>query len=1096
MRFSTTSASRNWLATLAFALLAGAPLIASEVPVAGPLDVRCSGSGPGLTHWFDGMAPIDPEAAWSMMCWVKTDGQNQAYTLIAGFGDGVEIGGAERFFALYPNGVHFWSAESDVEMGPAPDPGRWQHLAATWDGLVLSLYRDGAAVGKPKRMSFTRCAALAKVAPPSPWLRGRCFAGQVARFAVYDRCLDQSSIAELGKSSEGLERLVFTPTPGGATPEVALLIPVRGQRGLQSLQDSATIPAPPAMPVPKGKPSAHPSAPNPQPDGDGGLLLRGGWRMADGTTVTSTPGEICAPGFDAGSWWNATVPGTALTTLVDQGVYPDPLHGRNNLSIPDDLARRNWWYRVPVAVPAAAANRSVWLTFNGINYHAEAWLNGIRLGEMTGAFTRGTFDVTAALRKDGANILAVRVWPPPHPGHPHEQSFLAGDGPNGGDQTFDGPTFFCTEGWDWIPGIRDRCTGIWQDVVLRHSGGAVIADPQVITELPLLPDTSRADITIRTEVRNVGVGEEKVVLSGEIGDISFAIGATLAPGERRTLSVSPAQFPQLGMSKPRLWWPNGYGEPALYDLRLQLNDDKGRLLDSRQLRFGVRTLSYEFDPHLVVKVNGRRILCKGGNWGMDDALKRVSRERLEPYVRMHRDANLTMIRNWCGQSTEETFFQLCDEYGLMVWNEFWMTTDGWNVDPLDAEVMLDNVSDTVRRFRNHPCIALWCGRNEGVPPPRINERLAHVLEDLDGTRHYQANSRDLHLLNSGPWSYIDPVRYYTERAKGFSSELGLHSVPSVEAVRAMLDGADQWPPNDAWAYHDLHITGNGDAHGYLNAISGGYNGAASLDEFCRRAQMVNYVNYRAMFEAWNAHLWKPCSGLLIWMSHPSWPSMAWQLYAQDYEANGSLFGVKKACEPLHIQLNLPDDGVQVINHRFDNLEKIGISAVVVSLDGRRLWEKSQVVDAAPSACTGVFSVQWPDEPTSPVEFLRLEMRSQRGELISDNFYWHSPQFSDQRFLARLTKAPVQLQLTSEDDKGWKRLHVRIANPGRQVALMIQLTPVGADGQRILPAYASDNFISLLPGEERNVVIEVERDRAPSGTALRVEGWNVDRQLVH
>jgi len=498
----------------------------------------------------------------------------------------------------------------------------------------------------------------------------------------------------------------------------------------------------------------------------------------------------------------------------------------------------------------------------------------------------------------------------------------------------------------------------------------------------------------------------------------------------------------------------------------------------------------------VVKVNGRRILCKGGNWGMDDALKRVSRERLEPYVRMHRDANLTMIRNWCGQSTEEAFFQLCDEYGLMVWNEFWMTTDGWNVDPLDAEVMLDNVSDTVRRFRNHPCIALWCGRNEGVPPPRINERLARMLEDLDGTRHYQANSRDLHLLNSGPWSYIDPVRYYNERAKGFSSELGLHSVPSAEAVRGMLDGADQWPPNDAWAYHDLHITGNGDAHGYLNAISSGYNGAASLDEFCRRAQMVNYVNYRAMFEAWNAHLWKPCSGLLIWMSHPSWPSMAWQLYAHDYEANASLFGVKKACEPLHIQLNLPDDGVQVINHRFDNLEKLGISAVVVSLDGRRLWEKSQLVDAAPSACTGVFNVQWPDEPTSPVEFLRLEMRDQRGELISDNFYWHASQFSDQRYLARLARAPLQLQLTSEEDKGWKRLHVHIANPGRQVALMIQLTPVGADGQRILPAYASDNFISLLPGEERSVVIEVERDRAPSGSGLRVEGWNVERQLVH
>jgi hypothetical protein len=162
-----------WTFTVLFASI----LAATDLPVAGPLDARCRGAGPGMTHWFDGMAPIDPEAPWSIVCWVRTESQNDPYTLIAGFGDGVEIGGAERFFALYPNGVHFWTAESDVEMGPALEMARWQHLAATWDGMVLSLYRDGAMVGRPKRMSFTRAAALAKIAPPSPWVRGRTFAG-------------------------------------------------------------------------------------------------------------------------------------------------------------------------------------------------------------------------------------------------------------------------------------------------------------------------------------------------------------------------------------------------------------------------------------------------------------------------------------------------------------------------------------------------------------------------------------------------------------------------------------------------------------------------------------------------------------------------------------------------------------------------------------------------------------------------------------------------------------------------------------------------------------------------------------------------------
>ena len=1096
MRTTLASRSARRLMPLILMVVLSSAGVATDLPVAGPLDVRCRGAGPGLTHWFDGMAPIDPEAPWSIVCWVKVEAQNDPYTLIAGFGDGVEIGGAERFFALYPNGVHFWAAESDVEMGGGLELARWQHLGATWDGIVLSLYRDGVLSGRPRRMSFTRAAGLAKIAPPSPWVRGRTFAGQVARFAVYDRCLDDATLASLAKSSDGLDHLTFEPTAEGETPEVALLTPVRGQRGLQSLQDTATIPALPS-PLPLPARPAAPRAVGPMAsDADGGLVLRGGWKMADGTAVTATATEICAAGFNAASWYDATVPGPALTTLVDQGVYPDPLHGRNNLAIPDDLARRNWWYRLAFSPPPLRAGNVSWLTLNGINYHAEVYLNGTKLGEMTGAFARGIFDTTAVLRRDGPNVLAVRVWPPPHPGHPHEQSFLAGDGPNGGDQTFDGPTFFCTEGWDWIPGIRDRCTGIWQDVLLHESGAVVLADPQVTTALPLLPDTSRADLTVSTEVRNTTNSEQQVVLSGEIGEITFAVGATLKPNETRILTATNAQCPQLTMLKPRLWWPNGYGEQALYDLHLTLADGGGHKLDQRTVRFGIRTLSYEFDPHLVVKVNGHRILCKGGNWGMDDALKRVSRERLEPYVRMHRDANLTMIRNWCGQSTEEAFYQLCDEYGLMVWNEFWMTTDGWNVDPLDAEVMLANVSDTVRHYRNHPCIVLWCGRNEGIPPPRINERLGRMLDQLDGTRYYQANSRELHLLTSGPWSYIDPVRYFTERARGFSSELGLHSVPSADAVKSMLEPADQWPPNDAWAYHDLHITGNGDAHGYLQAIATGYGGASGLDDFCRRAQMVNYVNYRAMFEAWNAHLWKPCSGLLIWMSHPAWPSMAWQLYSQDYEANGSFFGVKKACEPLHVQLSLPDDAVTVINNRFESLDKVGVSALVESMDGRRLWEKSQVIDAGPSAATGVFNVQWPDEPTSPVEFLRLEMHGQHGELISDNFYWHANQFADQHYLNRLAHVQLAASLTRETFAFGTHLQLHLANPGRLAALMVQLTPVGPDGKRILPAYASDNFISLLPGEERSVVIDIGRDQANTAATVRLEGWNVDQLLVH
>jgi beta-galactosidase/beta-glucuronidase len=146
-----------------------------------------------------------------------------------------------------------------------------------------------------------------------------------------------------------------------------------------------------------------------------------------------------------------------------------------------------------------------------------------------------------------------------------------------------------------------------------------------------------------------------------------------------------------------------------------------------------------------VRVNGVRIACRGGNWGLDDSRKRVSRERMEPYFRLHREAGLTMIRNWCGQNTEEVFYELADEYGLLVWNDFWLSTQDWNLEPLDPVLFLANARDVVLRFRNHPSIAVWCGRNEGVPSPSINEGLDQLLRELDGTRYHSPNSRDVNL---------------------------------------------------------------------------------------------------------------------------------------------------------------------------------------------------------------------------------------------------------------------------------------------------------------------------------------------------------------
>ena len=626
---------------------------------------------------------------------------------------------------------------------------QWQHLAATFDGTTLSFYVNGKLAAGDKA-ALTEAAMQPLIAPPPAWKNGGCFAGKVAGFSIQNQAL---SAAEIAASMQ--------TTPAALD---ALVLPTRARR---------TDPGQPVDRVPRtpqlraatpghfseagSRGDDHPDAeafpaPGPGAGTDGQLLLDRGWELADAATVDAKPVEISRPGFDTRAWYDATVPGTVLTTLVQQGVYPDPLHGLNNLLIPD-LAKKTWWYRVEFPTPEQWKGRTVHLTFNGTNYYSRVWLNGRELGSVSGAFIRGVFDATPALAANGPNVLAVRVWPSPHFWIGQEESIKAGAGPNGAEGTMDGPSFFPSEGWDWIPTIRDRNTGIWQSVVLRATGPVALGDPRVVTTLPKLPDLSVAEVTVQAEARNLTAKEQAVTLEGSLGEVKYSLRAVLRPGETKVLTADPSNVPALAMRNPRLWWPNGYGEPTLHDLSLRLLDASGQESDRLAQRVGLRQMSYDYLPAsgktanktpLVVKVNGERIFILGGDWGLDDAMKRSSTERLEPYFRLHRDAHVTMIRNWVGQQTQENFFALADKYGILVWNDFWISTNGYNFPPADAERWLANSADAIKRYRNHACIAVWCGRNEGNPPDWIDKPLSAQLHDLDGTRTYEPSS------NSGP----------------------------------------------------------------------------------------------------------------------------------------------------------------------------------------------------------------------------------------------------------------------------------------------------------------------------------------------------------
>ena len=404
---------------------------------------------------------------WTLYCWVRTSEPVEGRELVAGLGS--VSAENPRYLGLDAGKVMLWMGRGNEFSGTADlRAGEWHLLAATFDGSRFHLYADGAQVGSGALL-LGNTNPLLQMAPSASGANvtvvRRHFGGQIAAFTMLRRALSDADVRQLHESPPNFSLILFEE---GSKPWP---LQTRGQAGYRAPQDPSTWPRSRA---PFSAPTILKRAPvgaSLAETGAGEWSFEDGWNLREAPKVDVDGTQLSLADYRATGWMRATVPGTVLTTMIDDGVYPDPDFGLNNLAIPESLNKQDYWYRneftAPASLQAASGEgRHVELTFQGVNYEATVWLNGTRLGEIRGAFNRGTFDVTSVL-KVGKNVLAVRISPPPHPGIPHEQSVLGGPGENGGAMVLDGPSFMATEGWDWIPAIRDRDSGIWQPVMLR-----------------------------------------------------------------------------------------------------------------------------------------------------------------------------------------------------------------------------------------------------------------------------------------------------------------------------------------------------------------------------------------------------------------------------------------------------------------------------------------------------------------------------------------------------------------------------------------------------------------------------------------------------
>lgn len=825
----------------------------------------------------------------------------------------------------------------------------------------------------------------------------------------------------------------------------------------------------------------------PEAAGERLTLSGGGWQLQRASEVQAGGVEIASPAYKAEGWVRATVPGTVLTSYKNVGALADPNYADNQLMISESFFNSNFWYRNEFQVPTSFKRDRVFLNFDGINWKANVYLNGKQVGRLEGAFIRGKFDVTDCV-KEGTNVLAVEIIKNAHIGAIKEKNKQSTDF-NGGILGADNPTFHATIGWDWIPTMRGRNIGIWNDVFLTTTGKVTVQDPYVQTQFAL-PDTTQARLTAEVVVKNHDGKDVSGVLQGRVGDVTFEQPVQLKAGEERTVVFDADRFPQLQVKNPRLWWPNGYGTPYLYDANFTFKMGE-EVSDARDFKVGIRQMTFNEDGGVLnLYVNGRRFIGRGGNWGFSESNLNYRGREYETAVAYHADMNFTMLRNWVGMIGDEELYDACDKYGIMIWQDFWLANPADGPDPYYPDMFIANAEDYVKRIRSHASIGLYCGRNEGFPPETIDKALRRIVKEEHPGMHYISSSADDVVSGHGPYRMLPAKTYFTLETGNdkFHSERGMPNVLTYESFLRTYSPEGIWPQSDQWGMHDYTLEGAQGATSFNEIIATGYGQPESAEEFANLAQWVNYDGHRSLFESRS----KNRMGLLMWMSHSCWPSVVWQTYDYYFEPTAAYFAIKKASEPLHIQWNPATDEVEVVNYHAGLRPGLKARVQVLNMDATVAWEKEVTVDSREDTTEKCIKLEFPDG-LSQVHFIKLVLE-ENGKAVSENFYHRSKVENNYQALKQLPKVSLraQTQYDKGDDGEWKA-EVTVENRSQTPALMVRLNIVGdKDGKQFLPIFYSDNYFALLPGETKVVRVQwKDVDTRGNAPLLKVSGYNVE-----
>ncbi|UXY25861.1 glycoside hydrolase family 2 protein [Streptomyces sp. HUAS TT20] len=846
-----------------------------------------------------------------------------------------------------------------------------------------------------------------------------------------------------------------------------------------------------------------------------------GYTIQSTAKVSDSASDVSSPGYPAAGWYQAGPRSTVLAALLADGVYADPFYSNNQQKIPKAAFQVPWWYRSDFRV-ADTAERT-YLDFSGVISAADVYVNGHRVAgaaDVSGAYTRHELDVTSLVRP-GTNTVALRIQP-------------------------NVPDKKLTMGWiDWLQPPPDENMGIVRDVLVRRGGPVALRDAHVTTRLDV-PSLATADLTVKARARNDSDTAVTAEVSGTVGGASFTRTVPLAAHETKTVTFTPADFPGLHLTQPRVWWPAAMGGQPLYDLDLTATV-AGTRSDTAHETFGIRDVQAPLnsDGARQYRINGRKLLIKGGGWSPDEFL-RWDRTYAEDRLKYALDLGLNTIRLE-GHIEPDEFFDLADRYGVLTLPG-WECCDKWegqvngngeSGDPwtaADYPVAKASMAAEAARLRDHPSVISFLIGSDFAPDRTIEKNYLDALKAADWPTPVvsAASAKSSPQLGSsgmkmtGPYDWIPPHYWYAKReggATGFNSETSAGpDIPTLDTLHRMMTPAELdtlWKNPGMKQYHRSPSPVFGTLKIYDAALAGRYGSPKGLTDYVRKAQLAQYENVRAQYEAYGRNATdssKPSTGVIYWMFNSGWTSLHWQLLDRYLDQGGAYFGAKKANEPLHIQYSYDNRSVVVVNNRHTSATGLTARATLFNPDGTQKYDKTatKMTVKGDGAHADALTLPASVSGLSTTYLLRLTLTDSAGKEVSRNVYWLSTEadtldwantdwyytpttsYADLKGLASMAEVPVSATASTESADGASTTTVTVRNTGKgkTPSLLTDVHLVDAKGKPVLPVRWSDNQVSLWPGESMTLTATYRTaDLRGSEPRVRVSGWNTAERTV-